>query len=331
MGLDGGDGAVIPDIQDGDWSEQGQSGHSSSNVTGGGGGGRTVSVGGIDIGGYGGENPGFDANDGTNGVGGQGGVAYDQLTCWNAAPSTPDCTWGDGKGGPSVNGGGAGGGGYGGGASGQDKNDFSGGAGGGGGGSFAKGSDVTIGTPPDGLLEGHSAATSSIVVSFQRQTIFKRVFVTSNKHKGDMGGIAKADTICNNRASAAGLDGTFKAWLGDGVTGPVDNFAINDYWVYTLVNGEAVGTWSDLVNNTLKNPISVTEFGVMVTGKVWTGVDGGATRFDWDSTCDGWTTKAVHGAHGDSSKTDQSWTYEDPSVYAPIMCFKKLRLYCFEQ
>ena len=70
-------------------------------------------------------------------------------------------------GGPSVNGGGGGGGGYGGGASGQGTTSKSGGAGGGGGGSFAMGAYASLPAPPDGLLEGHSDATSSIVVSFE--------------------------------------------------------------------------------------------------------------------------------------------------------------------
>jgi hypothetical protein len=157
----------------------------------------------------------------------------------------------------------------------------------------------------------------------------KLVFVTSNKHKGDMGGIAKADTICNNRASAAGLDGTFKAWLGDGVTGPVDNF-INTSSVYSLVNGQFVGTWSDLVNNTLKNPISVTEFGdTVASGVVWTGVVGGATLTWSSNTCDGWTTKIDTGAHGDVSQTDWRWSRDvEGKIY---ICSTSLRLYCFEQ
>jgi hypothetical protein len=160
MGLDGGDGGKIVGVADEDDWGVGSDGSSSSQVTGGGGGG--------DYNGVGGMNTKFpNENYGTPGAGGQGGLAYDQLTCWNKAPATPDCTWGNGKGGPSVGGGGAGGGGYGGGGSGQGTTSKSGGAGGGGGGSFAMATDASLPAPPDGLLEGHSAATNSIVVSFE--------------------------------------------------------------------------------------------------------------------------------------------------------------------
>ena len=39
------------------------------------------------------------------------------------------------------------------------------------------------------------------------------VFVSSQNYTGALGGISGADAICQNCASAAGLTGTFKAWL----------------------------------------------------------------------------------------------------------------------
>jgi hypothetical protein len=164
----------------------------------------------------------------------------------------------------------------------------------------------------------------------------KRVFVTSTTHNGNLGGFAGADIICNNCASAAGLEGDFKAWLGDCQTGPVDNFVIDTSVIYTLVNGEFVGTWSDLIESNLKNPISVTEFGDTVTGLVWTGVySGGTFREDsaWQNCCNNWKTKSAgyHGAIGDASQTDGDWTYETTLRYYIEPCSNKYRLYCFEQ
>ena len=42
---------------------------------------------------------------------------------------------------------------------------------------------------------------------------YKRVFVVNNEFKGDMGGLAGADQICQDRAVANSYAGTFYAWL----------------------------------------------------------------------------------------------------------------------
>jgi hypothetical protein len=47
----------------------------------------------------------------------------------------------------------------------------------------------------------------------------KRVFVTSTVYTGNLGGSAGADDKCQERADAAGLGGTFKAWLSATGTG----------------------------------------------------------------------------------------------------------------
>jgi hypothetical protein len=47
----------------------------------------------------------------------------------------------------------------------------------------------------------------------------KRVFVTSTGYPGNLGGLAGADAKCQERATAAGLGGTFKAWLSAAGTG----------------------------------------------------------------------------------------------------------------
>lgn len=46
----------------------------------------------------------------------------------------------------------------------------------------------------------------------------RRVFTTSTVHTGGFGGLAAADSICQTRANAANLTGTYKAWLSDSTT-----------------------------------------------------------------------------------------------------------------
>src|SRR5262245_56445509 len=45
-----------------------------------------------------------------------------------------------------------------------------------------------------------------------------RVFTTSLKYPAALGGLTGADAKCNAAAQAAGLPGTYKAWLSDGYT-----------------------------------------------------------------------------------------------------------------
>ena len=50
------------------------------------------------------------------------------------------------------------------------------------------------------------------------------VFVTSSTFEADLGGIAGADGKCQAAASAAGLSGTFYAWLSTSATSPSSHF-----------------------------------------------------------------------------------------------------------
>ncbi len=175
----------------------------------------------------------------------------------------------------------------------------------------------------------------------------KLAFVTGTRHNGNLGGIAGADTICNNCASAAGLEGTFKAWLGDSDSGPVDNFTKDQSVIYRLVNGEFVGTWPDLVEaavtgppKSLLNPISMTEQGDMVTGYVWSNVSQGKSidsevgpnKSD-QTSCQNWTSPSNGtGYVGDATSVDGlRWSWSLYIGEEPPGCSTEFRLYCFEQ
>ena len=57
-----------------------------------------------------------------------------------------------------------------------------------------------------------------------------RVFVSSQRYQGDMGGVGGvrgADRACNDLAQTAGLPGTYKAWLSDTNHAPVTTFVRN--------------------------------------------------------------------------------------------------------
>ena len=76
----------------------------------------------------------------------------------------------------------------------------------------------------------------------------KRVFVTSTRYTGDLGGIPGADEKCQSHADAAGLAGTFLAWISDGVDSPATRFA-RSAEPYVRTDGTKIAEdWDDLVD-----------------------------------------------------------------------------------
>lgn len=157
-----------------------------------------------------------------------------------------------------------------------------------------------------------------------------RVFVTSTTYTGNLGGLSGGDALCQARADAAALGGTWLAWLGDGTDGPATRFVHSDA-EYRLVGGGVVATsWTDLIDGTIGVPLDHDETGTALPMAddmiVWTAVfhtGGNPTPVH----CSGWTSSEVTLVPtGLASATDTGWT-----VYGPNNCSEMHRLYCFEQ
>lgn len=125
---------------------------------------------------------------------------------------------------------------------------------------------------------------------------FKKVFVTSQTYNGNLGGVSGADSKCQARANAAGLDGTYRAWItgSNSDLSPTNRFERNDYLdslPYYLVNGERVANnWAGL-SSTLQHSINVDERGRGTGGgRVWTNTWRSGSRrgnyhcIDWSSS-----------------------------------------------
>lgn len=150
-----------------------------------------------------------------------------------------------------------------------------------------------------------------------------RVFVTSAVTNAALGGTSGADTLCTDLASAAGLGGTWSAWLS---TTTVDASSRIDPTgaPYTLVDGTVVAAdFADLLDGAIDNPINRDENGNPVAADVWTGTLEDGTSFGLD--CGGWTTTAGTGHCGAAVQSNFRWTN---NVTPP--CFAGLRVYCFE-
>jgi hypothetical protein len=155
----------------------------------------------------------------------------------------------------------------------------------------------------------------------------RRAFVSSTVVQAAFGGYAGADTKCQQLAVAAGLGGTWMAWVSDKNSSPSARFTQATV-PYALVTGTVVApSWSGLTSGTLAHGIDSDEYGQAVAGttEVWT-----ATWTDGTLLGDGCSSfTAVSSSTvevGISGKSDSKWT----DVYAQF-CNRTVHLYCIEQ
>lgn len=162
-----------------------------------------------------------------------------------------------------------------------------------------------------------------------------KVFVTERlPQQGALGGLAGADAACQTRATAAGLPGTYLAWLSDSSATPASRFT-KSIMPYTLPSGETVATsWADLTNGApLSHAINQMANGQLFAGNgntVWTNTlaDGTAGGASATGNCVNWTS-AEPGIEGDIGRAAESsvlWT-----AGGFIQCAAEGRLYCFQQ
>src|SRR5690606_254883 len=163
------------------------------------------------------------------------------------------------------------------------------------------------------------------------------VFVTSEVYTGNLGGIAGGDAKCQALADAAGLPGTYLAWLGasNPEVSPVTRFTKSPY-PYVLVDGTKIADdWDDLVDGDIDNPISLDQWGlppplsvgITCNGQqlaVYTGTS--STGDVVGSNCTSWTSSSGQVACGRRNFT-MGWG----SGCTGPWCDNMAPLYCFEQ
>jgi hypothetical protein len=160
------------------------------------------------------------------------------------------------------------------------------------------------------------------------------VFTTKATFAGDLGGIAGADSKCQGFAAAAGLTGSFHAWLSDSTTDAADRVPNGGPW-RKLHDGQQ----SDVVfENTAgwkgfpKAELDTDEFGAPPPlGDVqhtWTGTQIGGTKSSTGNVCSDWTSSmnSTDGTIGDRFQTDQGWTqwanYQPCDAQGAIVCYQ---------
>jgi len=160
----------------------------------------------------------------------------------------------------------------------------------------------------------------------------KLVFVTSSGFFGNLGGTAGGDTDCNNAASAAGLPGTYKAWLSTAAAGdnPASSFTQSTIPYVLVDNTQVAANWTALVSGTLDHAIDEDEHGTMTTqSSVWTGTNANGTAPTYPQQvldCFGWSDQTDLAYVGSPTATNSTW-----SIQEGIVCNNFEPLYCFQQ
>jgi hypothetical protein len=185
--------------------------------------------------------------------------------------------------------------------------------------------DVVVGPQPSGSVP--------VVVSLgngesaQGAFPFTRVitaFVTSASYGGNLGGLAGADQLCMDRAVAAGLSGSYAAWLRAGGEIPPNRFGYPSTLVFRRTDAVQFND-PTAVTLPLDAPLDRDETGAAVPAgtTVWTG--GGSSGSG--NHCVSWTQGVVNqGQTGAVGETGSGW-----QAGASFACSVPQRLYCFEQ
>jgi hypothetical protein len=162
------------------------------------------------------------------------------------------------------------------------------------------------------------------------------VFISSESYTGNLGGLAGADAKCQALADAAGIPGTYMAWLSDGAASPSTRFPTKSSSPYKLLNGVKIAdNWADLTDGTLDALIYVPDTGSGgLSGpgnQTWTGTH--ANGQPAGVHCNNWTSEsnAVTGTVGyhrhalDADGSWSNWQSHDTGCSADRL------LYCFQQ
>jgi hypothetical protein len=160
-----------------------------------------------------------------------------------------------------------------------------------------------------------------------------RVFLTLETFDGNLGGLAGADAACQSEARAAGLSGTYRAWLSDS-TAWAGTRVTHTAARYVRIDGQTVASgWGDLTDGDLDAAIAVTVAGTVGSASTTTvytntNVDGGPSSTT--DTCNDWTSDAGMNVYvGDSAYQNFWWTGDGHSI---AYCnYPAAKLYCFEQ
>jgi len=184
------------------------------------------------------------------------------------------------------------------------------------------------GPPIDGDTQLPDARTPDARIPDASPETPNLAFVTSTSHTGALGGLAGADAICQARAQAASLPGTFKAWLSTADVNAIDRLGSASGWV--RIDGKPVAqTPRDVGDGNFYYPIRLDERGRDVPNSVvaFTGTTFHGEVHPDAGHCRSWTSAAMTDTGAGGLPSAGSTMFE---IYFYSACNQESRLYCFQ-
>ena len=211
---------------------------------------------------------------------------------------------------------------------------------------FAYGTGVALSAAPDanqsfmGWDRTDCAGTGWCKFSLTSNTVVRAsfspppniVFTTSTTQTAALGGLAGADALCAQRAVAAGLAGTYRAWLSTSTVNAIDRLGSASGWVRP--DGKPVlNSIGDVAQNKIFYPPRLDEFGndlganqAVLTATAADGTLIADTRSGASLACDDFTSAAnVVGWMGGLASANCAMF----TGYYSDECSEYARLYCF--
>ena len=142
--------------------------------------------------------------------------------------------------------------------------------------------------PCGGNFDCELQADADLTVIAEFTPTPNRVFITSTTITGDFGGIGGADAICATRAAAAGLSGTFIAYLSDDAVAAPSRISTSRGWIRTD-GAPFADAPTGFSSGSLLFPVRLDEYGNdLGAAQAWTGTNYGAITNA--NLCTNWTT-----------------------------------------
>lgn len=155
-------------------------------------------------------------------------------------------------------------------------------------------------------------------------------FLTRAVYDANMGGLAGADSRCQASARAAGLDGTYRAWLSDPTTDAKDRIQGDGPWLERGTSAVLFPTHASLTGFP-ERPLLRDEYGDPAEDRWWTGTS--ANGIKHTKTCIGWTSNGqleggMTGTRKGTGRPGKEWT-EDTAYSCVTSDLQKYALLCF--
>ncbi|MFC1753069.1 DUF1554 domain-containing protein [Thermoproteota archaeon] len=157
-------------------------------------------------------------------------------------------------------------------------------------------------------------------------TVKNIVFNAGITSSGNIGGLSAADSKCNEAAAAAGLPGTYAAWLSDSTTSAASR-VLNSDQPYYLPDGttKVANSMSSLLLGTILNKINKFASGENSNiPYIWTNTKPDGTAYSTSNTCNNWASTTGEARYGRTYYDDDRWTSENDmqcSYFASFYCF----------